>query len=278
MTHAAAGKRIGLIAGSGQFPLIFSRKAREKGYAVYVAAHLKETDPAIEPLVDGIEWIHLGQIKRLLRFFRDNRITEAAMVGAIQKTRMFTDVRPDAKALALISGMRHTHDDGLLRAFAALMEREGIRIQASTLLLPDLVATAGCWTRRKPSREQSADIELGWRLAKEIGRLDIGQCIVIAGGSVLAVEAIDGTDATIRRGARLGNGRAVVVKVCKPTQDHRFDMPAVGVQTIRTMAEVAARVLVIEAGRAVVFDRREMIELADRTGICIMARNEGGNA
>lgn len=276
MTQPAADKRIGLIAGSGQFPLIFARKAREKGYAVYAVAHLKETDPQLETLVAGIEWIHLGQVKRILKFFKGFQVTEAAMLGAIQKTRMFTDVRPDAKALALISGMRHTHDDGLLRAFAALLEREGIRIASSTLLLPELLAPPGCWTRRKPSREESVDVELGWRLAKEIGRLDIGQCIVLAAGSVLAVEAIDGTDATICRGARLGKGRAVVVKVCKPTQDDRFDMPAVGVQTIRTMAETDARVLVIEAGRAVVFDRQEMIDLADRAGICIVAKREGG--
>jgi UDP-2,3-diacylglucosamine hydrolase len=274
MTQPGAEKRIGLIAGSGQFPLIFARKAREKGYAIYVVAHLKETEPAIESLVDGIEWVHLGQIKRLLKFFKNNRITEAAMVGAIKKTRMFTDVRPDSKALALISSMRHTHDDGLLRAFASFLEREGVQIQASTLLLPELMATPGCWTRRKPSREETADVELGWRLAKEIGRLDIGQCIVLAGGSVLAVEAIDGTDATIRRGARLGNGRAIVVKVCKPTQDDRFDMPAVGAQTIQTMAEADARVLVIEAGKAVVFDRQEMIDLADQAGICILAKRE----
>jgi hypothetical protein len=277
MTSPGADRRIGLIAGSGQFPIIFSRKAREKGYAVYAVAHLKETDPAIEALVDGIEWIHLGQIKRLLKFFRSCRVTDAVMTGAIQKTRMFTDVRPDSKALALISGMRHTHDDGLLRAFAGLLEREGIRIQSSTLLLPELLATSGCWTRRKPSREESADVALGWRLAKEIGRLDIGQCVVLAGGTVLAVEAIDGTDATIRRGGRLGKGRAVVVKVCKPIQDDRFDRPAVGVQTIRSMAEAEARVLVIEAGKAVVFDRQEMIRLADRSGICILARSEDGD-
>jgi len=277
MTSPGADRRIGLIAGSGQFPIIFSRKAREKGYAVYAVAHLKETDPAIEALVDGIEWIHLGQIKRLLKFFRSCRVTDAVMTGAIQKTRMFTDVRPDSKALALISGMRHTHDDGLLRAFAGLLEREGIRIQSSTLLLPELLATSGCWTRRKPSREESADVALGWRLAKEIGRLDIGQCVVLAGGTVLAVEAIDGTDATIRRGGRLGKGRAVVVKVCKPIQDDRFDRPAVGVQTIRSMAEAEARVLVIEAGKAVVFDRQEMIRLADRSGICILAKSEDGD-
>jgi hypothetical protein len=184
---------------------------------------------------------------------------------------MFSDVRPDTKAISLIAGMRHTHDDGLLRGFVRVLEKEGIKVRASTFLLPDLLAQPGCWTKRKPSRPEQKDIELGWRLAKEIGRLDIGQCIVISGGSVLAVEAIDGTDATIMRGGQLGGGAAVVVKVCKPSQDIRFDIPAVGAQTIRTMQDVGAVVLVIEAGKAVVFDREEMINLADEFGIAIVA-------
>lgn len=266
-------KRIGLIAGSGQFPVLFSKIAREKGYAVYAVAHLKETDRALDGYVDAIEWIHLGQVKRLLKFFKQHQVAEAVMLGAIRKTRMFTDIRPDTKALALVAGMRHTHDDGILRAFASLLEREGITVASSTLLLPEMLAPPGCWTRRRPTAEEQVDIDLGCRMAKEIGKLDIGQCIVLAGGSVLAVEAIDGTDATIRRGGELGHGRAVVVKVCKPGQDSRFDIPAVGAETIRTMQEAGARVLVIEAGKAVVFDRSEMIALADQFGIVIIAGN-----
>ncbi len=268
-------KKIGLIAGSGQFPLIFSAVAKANGYDVYAVAHLKETDPALASQVAAVEWVHLGQIKRLIRFFKEHQVTEAVMMGAIKKTRMFTDIRPDTKALALVAAMRHTHDDGILRAVANLLEKEGIRIQPSTLLLPDILAAPGCWTRRQPSRDEMADIRLGWRLAKEIGRLDIGQCIVLASGSVLAVEAIDGTDATIRRGGPLGRGKAVVVKVCKPNQDLRFDIPAVGVGTIETMHNAGAKVLVMEAGRAVVFDREEMIARADRYGIAVVARQEG---
>jgi hypothetical protein len=137
--------------------------------------------------------------------------------------------------------------------------------------LPNILAQEGCWTKRKPSRTEKADIELGWKLAKEIGRLDIGQCVVVGGGSVLAVEAIDGTDATIMRGGRLGEGTAVVVKVCKPNQDIRFDIPAVGVQTIKTMHEAGAKILVVEARKAVVFDKVEMIDLANKFGISIVA-------
>ncbi len=266
--------RIGIIAGSGQFPLIFAKTARAKGFSVFVAAYASEADPAIKDYAEAVEWLHLGQLRRLIRFFKKHGVGEAVMVGAIRKTRMFTDVRPDTKAIALIAGLRHTHDDGLLSAFAGALESEGILIRSATFLLPDLLASKGCWTRRKPSRSQNADIEIGWRIAKEIGRLDVGQCVVAEGGSVLAVEAIDGTDATIRRGGGLGSGDAVVVKICKPQQDTRFDIPAIGSETIRIMAEAGAGVLAVEAEKAVVFDREEMIALADASGIAIVALDE----
>ena len=193
------------------------------------------------------------------------------MAGGIKKTKMFSNVRPDTKAISLIASLKHTHDDGLLRAFADLLEKEGIRIQSPTFLLPDLLAEKGCWTKRKPHRHEKADMKLGWKIAKEIGRLDIGQCVVISGGSILAVEAIDGTDATIKRGGKLSKGTAVVVKVCKPNQDLRFDIPAVGEQTIQTMHDAGAKVLAVEAEKTVVFDREAMISLADKYGISIVA-------
>ncbi len=264
-------EKIGLIAGSGQFPILFSKAAKSKGYQVFAVAHRSETDRALEQYVDRIEWIHLGQLKRLIKFFNTCRVAEAVMVGGIKKTRIFSDVRPDTKAIKLIKGLRHIHDDGILRSFADILDAEGIKIRASTHLLPGLLAPAGCWTKRKPGRSERADIDVGWEAAKAIGRMDIGQCVVVRRKTVLAVEAIDGTDATILRGGRLSKGKAVVVKVCKPIQDHRFDMPAVGIRTIETMRSVDARVLVVEAGRAVVFDRRAMIALADQAGIAIVA-------
>lgn len=263
--------KIGLIAGSGQFPILFSKKAKSKGFSIYAVAFHNETDPILKGHVDAIQWLHLGQLKRLIKFFHRHEVKQAVMMGAISKTRMFRDVRPDLKAMSAVFELKDTHDDGILRSFARILEDEGIKIKSSTFLMPELLAVEGCWTLRKPTRSETADIELGWKLAKEIGRLDIGQCIVVGGGSVLAVEAIDGTDATIRRGGRLGNGTAVVVKVCKPDQDKRFDVPAVGSQTIATMHESKARALAIEAGRAVVFDRQEMIALADQYDISIVA-------
>ncbi len=264
-------KRIGLIAGNGQFPILFSQAARKNGYEIYAAAYQNEAEPELASYVDGIEWLHLGQVRRLIKFFKRFDVHEAVMIGAIHKTRMFTDIKPDIKAIMLIATMKDTHDDAVLRGFAGLLEQEGVIIQPSTFLLPELLATEGCWTRRKPSKSEKTDIETGWRLAKEIGKLGIGQCIVIGQGSVLAVEAIDGTDATILRGGGLGRGNAVVVKVCKPNQDTRFDIPAVGIETIRSMKEAGVTAMAIEAGKAVVFDREAMTALADQSGITIVA-------
>ena len=264
-------KKIGLIAGNGQFPLLFAQAAQQKGWQVHAAAYRNETDPLLTQHVASLEWFYLGQLKRLIKYFRHQGVHRAVMLGGITKTRMFTNVRPDIKAIALVASMRHTHDDAILRAFAEALESEGIQIQASTFLLPELLAPPGVWTRRKPSRSENEDIRLGWKIAKEIGRLDIGQCVIVGGGSVLAVEAIEGTDAAIRRGGQLGKGQAVVVKVCKPTQDTRFDIPAVGLATIETMHAAGVKTLAIEAGNAVVFDREAMIAQADGCGVAIVA-------
>jgi len=263
--------RIGLIAGNGQFPLIFCQKAKKEGFEIIAAAYQNEADPELANYTDEIEWFYLGQVNRLIKYFKKHEISQAVIMGGVKKTRLFKDLKPDMKAVSLIVSMRHTHDDGIMRAFAELLEKNGIAVKPSTFLLPDLLAPAGCWTRRKPTRSEKDEIKLGWRVAKEIGRLDIGQCVVVGGGTILAVEAIDGTDATIKRGGDLGDGSAIVVKVIKPMQDERFDVPAIGVETIRTMIGAGARLLVIEAGKAVVFNRREMVDLADENGVAIVA-------
>lgn len=263
--------KIGLIAGNGQFPILFLKAAREKGYTVFVAAIKNETDTAVSEYAEETEWLHLGQLKRLIRFFKKHHVKEVVMLGGINKTRIFSDIKPDMKAVMLLAGMKHTHDDGVLGVFARFLEKEDVRVRSSTFLMPEILATPGCWTKTKPTRAQNEDIRTGWKLVKEIGRLDIGQCIVMGGGSVLAVEAIDGTDATIKRGGLLGKGDAIVIKVSKPNQDMRFDVPAVGLKTIETMYDAGARVLVIEAGKAVVFNRDEMVAFADSKKISILA-------
>ena len=272
MDDPMADQKIGLIAGNGQFPILFAGIARQRGFEVFTAAYVNEADPGLDRLSARIQWLHLGQVKRLIRFFKQHGIGRAVMLGGVRKTKLFTDVKPDLKAIAIMAGIRHTHDDAIMRAFADSLEKEGITIAPSTFLLPELLATPGIWSKRRPSRAERKDIALGFAVAREIGRLDIGQSVVVGGGCVLAVEAIDGTDATIERGGRLGGGQAVLVKVCKPNQDFRFDVPSVGVKTIETMRRVDVRALAIEAGKTLVFDREEMIRAADEGDIAIFCQ------
>ncbi|MBF0378611.1 MAG: UDP-2,3-diacylglucosamine diphosphatase LpxI [Desulfamplus sp.] len=264
-------KPIGLIAGGGQFPLLFAKKASEKGYKVCAAAYIKEASREIEKYVAEIEWLHLGQVGRLLKFFKKNDVNESVMLGSVKKTKIFTDIKPDFKAIAFIATKGNTHDDSILTSFADLLEKEGIAIKPSTSLLPELISPKGCWTKRKPDNSEQRDIEIGWKIAREIGKLDIGQCVVISNGTVLAVEAIDGTDETIKRGASLTDKGAVVVKLSKPQQDLRFDLPSAGAETIRIMAQYGASILVLEAGKSITFDRDKMVSLADAHKISIIA-------
>ena len=263
--------KIGLIAGGGDFPGLFAEKALQQGYEIYAAAYINEANHALADKVHSLEWFHLGQVSRLLKYFKKNGVLQAVMLGTVKKTRIFTDIKPDFKALSFISRMGQTHDDRILTAFADLLEKEGITIQSSTFLIPELVNKKGFWTKRKPSKAETSDITAGWPIAKGVGRFDIGQCIVVGNGSVLAVEAVDGTDATIRRGAGLSEGSAVVIKVAKPYQDLRFDMPCSGCGTIETMHRSGATVLALEAEKTISFDRERMIELADQYGIAIVA-------
>lgn len=263
--------KIGLIAGGGQFPILFSKKALEKGYQVYAIGFKSETDDHLQSYVKDLRWLYLGQVSKLINYFKQNEICDAVMLGSINKTNIFKDIRPDFKALSFIAKTARTHDDSVLTSFADLLLKDGIKILSSTFLLPELISPKGCWTQRKPDKAEKKDIIQGWKIAKKIGTLDIGQCIVISNGSVLAVEAIDGTDATIKRGAALSHKKgAVVVKISKPAQDLRFDLPSSGCQTIETMHESGATVLVLEAEKSISFDRREMVHLADKYNIAIL--------
>ncbi|MBN2122792.1 MAG: UDP-2,3-diacylglucosamine diphosphatase LpxI [Deltaproteobacteria bacterium] len=263
---------IGLIAGGGQFPLIVAEAARRQGLRVVAVAHHGETEPGLSERVDAIEWIRLGQLGRLIKTLKRNGVRQALMAGTIRKRRMFDHVRPDLKGLGLMSKLAVFHDDDILRAVTKELSREGIEIVPSTLHMPQLIAPQGCLTRRRPSRVEEEDIRFGWGVAKELGRLDIGQCVVVRRKTVLALEAMEGTDETILRGGALARERAVVVKVSKPNQDLRFDVPSVGINTIKVMSRVRASVLAVEAGKTLMFDREEMILLAEGEGISIVAR------
>lgn len=263
--------KIGLIAGGGQFPSLFSKKAALKGYKVYAAGFVDETESDLSKDVHDLKLLYLGQVSKLIKYFKQHGITEVVMLGSIQKANIFKNIRPDLKALSFIAKNVRTHDDSVLTAFADLLLKDGITILPSTFLLPGLLSPQGCWTKRKPDRAETKDIIQGWKIAKEIGRLDIGQCVVISNGTILAVEAIDGTDATILRGAKLSReSGAVVVKLSKPNQDLRFDLPSSGCKTIEIMAQCGAKVLAIEAEKSLSFDREQMIELANQHKISIV--------
>ncbi|MBN1906054.1 MAG: UDP-2,3-diacylglucosamine diphosphatase LpxI [Deltaproteobacteria bacterium] len=262
---------IGIIAGGGQFPLLAAEAARKRGLIVTAVAFEGEADPAIGEMAHHTEWIGLGQLGRLIKAFKKRDVNKALMAGTISKGRMFSNIKPDLKGLAFISKFAIFHDDNILRALANELLNEGIEIVSSTIYLPELLAPELCFTKRKPSAEEERDIQIGWRIAKELGRFDIGQCVIIRNRTVLALEAIDGTKATILRGGKLAGEKAVVVKVSKPDQDLRFDVPSVGLETIESMVEVKASVLVIEAGKTLVFDREKMVDLADRNKISIIS-------
>ncbi|MDE3225065.1 MAG: UDP-2,3-diacylglucosamine diphosphatase LpxI, partial [Nitrospirota bacterium] len=240
------------------------------GYKVSAVAHIGETAPELERYVDRIHWIKIGQFNKLIEALKEDGVTQAVMLGGISKTHVFTTVRPDFRALAIFSRLKHWKDDGILREFAAELEREGIQIRESTFGLTGVLMEDGVQTSRQPSEREWEDIRYGWEVAREIGLLDIGQCVVVKDRVVVAVEAVEGTDEAIRRGGALAKEGAVVVKRCKPQQDLRFDLPAAGPKTIAVMQSVKASVLVLEVGRSVLLDRVEMLAQAERAGIAVV--------
>jgi DUF1009 family protein len=268
---------IGLIAGGGQFPLLFAKAAQERKRRVIAVCHQNETQAELEQRADVACWVKLGQLGKIIRFFQEQGVRETVFCGTITKTRMFKDILPDFKGLSLWNKIDRKLDDAILRAVAGALEEEGIKVLASTCYLDHLFFPKGILGKRKPSQEQLADIRFGWRIAREIGGLDIGQCVVVREGAVLAVEAIEGTDAAILRGGQLSGSGAVVVKMKKPGQDFRFDLPATGTKTIETLASVKGSVLAVEAGQSLLFDREAMIAAANRAGIVVVGMEEDEN-
>lgn len=269
-TGLSQNGRIGLIAGNGRFPIIFSDNARKMGLHVTAVAHEGETEPELARHVDRIHWIKIGQLNKLIRAFKDDDVRQVVMLGGIKKTHVFSTVRPDFRALALATRLALWKDDDILREIAAELEREGITICESTFGLEGILVEEGCLTRRQPSKKEWEDIRYGWEVAYDIGRLDIGQCVVIKDRVVVAVEAVEGTDGAIKRGGELAKDGAVVVKRCKPQQDLRFDLPAVGPRTIEVMVSVKAAVLAVEAGKTVMLDRELLIQQAQAHGIAVV--------
>ena len=263
-------ERIGLIAGNGRFPIIFADNARRLGYAVSAIAHIGETAPELEQCVESIQWVKIGQLNKIINSFKKDKVHQAVMLGGIKKIHAFTTLRPDLRTLTLFGRLPNWNDDGILRGIAGELEREGIRILESTFGLDDILVAEGSLTKRVPTKKEWEDIRFGWNVAYDIGSLDIGQCIVVKNRTVVAVEAAEGTDETIRRGGRLAQKGAVVVKRCKPTQDLRFDLPAVGPTSLDRMIEVNASVLALEAGRTVMLDREAVLDQANAHRMAIV--------
>jgi UDP-2,3-diacylglucosamine hydrolase len=266
-------KKLGLIAGNGKFPLIFAAEAKRAGFSVIAVAHHGETDAAIETLADEVTWVYVGQLGRIIRTFQKSSVSEAVMAGGIRKVKLFGNFRPDLRGARFLAGLTSREDDVLLRGIADELAGDGIHILESTLCLPQIISAAGVLTRRAPSAKEWDDIRLGFKTAKEIGRLGIGQTVIVRNQIVLAVEAVEGTDAAIQRAGALAKSGSVVVKVSKPQQDLRFDVPAVGVDTVKQLDEINAVALAVEAGKTLMLEREELLREANRCRIAVVGVN-----
>jgi DUF1009 family protein len=260
-------QRVGLIAGNGRFPMIFARSARAEGIEVVAVAHDGETLPELSELVNRITWVKVGELGRIIHTFQQAGINQAVMAGGIRKAALLEHFAPDERGRRFLASLGSFGDDTLLRGVAAELESEGIRVVESTVFLARLLAPAGSLTARAPDDVQWRDIRYGIEVAKAIGRWDIGQSVVVKSGIVLAVEAIEGTDATIQRGGCPG---AVVVKMSKPQQDLRFDVPAVGPETVRVCVAAGVAVLALEAGKTLLLDKDDLLRQADAVALSIV--------
>ncbi|AMV17216.1 LpxI family protein [Planctomyces sp. SH-PL14] len=273
------GERVGLLAGWGAFPITFARAAREQGFSVYCFAIEGMAQEELRDVCDDIEFAGIGKLGRAIRYFRRHKITRAVMAGKVEKTVIFDPFRilkylPDLRAMHMWYryARENKKDDTILLAVIREFARDKIVFESALNFCPELLVKHGFLTKRQPTAAQWKDIRFGFEMAKEMGRLDIGQTVIVNDMAVIAVEAIEGTDSCIRRSAALcRRGGMTVVKVAKPQQDMRFDVPTVGVQTLQSMREAGARVLAIEAGMTILLDEPAVVALADKLGIVIVS-------
>ena len=262
----------GLIAGNGRFPFLVLEGARSQGIEMAVIALKEEASPELEKMTKRLHWVSLGELSKTIELMQQEGVKRAVMAGQVKHNKIFSSIRPDWKLAKLLFSLPRTNTDSLIGAVARVLEDEGILLVDSTIFLKPLLADAGVLTRRAPSVEEEADIEYGLQVARQIAGMDIGQTVVIAGRACVAVEAMEGTDETIERAGRFAQGKnLVVVKVSKPEQDMRFDVPVVGLPTVQSMKRAGATALVIDATRTLLFDREKLIHLADAEGIAIEA-------
>ena len=263
---------LGIIAGNGVYPRLLADAARKAGVKKIIAAGFTdETDPVLAQHVDLIEWMRVGQLNRLLKFFGENKVHHAIMAGQIAPKNLF-DLRPDLKALLLLGKLKERNAESIFAAIADELAKAAVELLSATTFLEDSLASPGLIAGGKLSRREEEDVDLGWKMAKEIARLDIGQTVIVKNGTVVAVEAFEGTNDAIRRGGALTREEAVMIKVAKPNQDMRFDVPVIGVETIRVAAESKLRVIALEARKTLLLERELIVDLAVRSKISIVAR------
>jgi UDP-2,3-diacylglucosamine hydrolase len=262
----------GLIAGNGRFPFLVLEGARSQGIEMAVIALKEEASPELEQVATRLHWVSLGELSKAIELMQREGVKQAVMAGQVKHYKIFSAIRPDWKLAKLLFSLPRKNTDSLIGAVAKAFEEEGIQLVDSTLFLKPLLPEAGVLTRRAPNEHEAADMEYGLVVARRLAGMDIGQTVVIADRACLAVEAMEGTDETIARAARFANGKPmVVVKVSKPLQDMRFDVPVVGLPTVKGMGEAGATALAIDASRTLLFDRIRLIETADAAGIAIQA-------
>lgn len=268
------GSTIGILAGGGQFPRLIARAARADGMRVVVAGFAGNVDPALAHEVDAFEMFRLGQLSAPLAFLKRQDVARVVLAGAINKPKVM-DLRPDTRTVLLLPRLLGKGDTNLMNAAIGELEKEGIAVMPAHLLVPSLLMPEGVLTRTRPTDEQSRDIDYGMAVAHTTGALDIGQTLVVKKEVVAAVEALEGTDACIRRGGQLAGPGAVVVKRCKPGQDERVDLPSVGLATIEVAAEAGIGCIAVEAGRALLFDRERAVQAANAAGIVLVGVQPG---
>jgi len=260
---------LGLIAGNGRFPFLVAAAGRRAGRRVVAVAIKEETDPALAGEVDEIHWVSLGQLGRCIDALKGGGVREAVMAGQVKHKQIFAGIVPDLKMMALLARLALKNTDSLIGAVADALGREGIALLSSTVLLQDQMATAGAMTGRRPSADELKDVEYGREVARALAGFDIGQTVVVKDRAAVAVEAMEGTDEAIRRAGRIAGAGCTVVKVAKPRQDVRFDVPVVGPGTVAAMGEAQARVLAVQAGATLLLDRAELLAQADRADIAV---------
>jgi DUF1009 family protein len=264
-------KKLGLIAGMGELPKALASEARSKGYSVIAIGLEPLADKSLISSVDKIKWISVGKLGKIIEYLKKSDIKEAVMAGKVPKSLLYkSKITPDLRAVKLLLTLKDRSDDSILLAIAKEFKKDGIRLLNTTDFSSHLLTPKGVLTKNVPTEAEWKDIAFGWKIAKHIGGLDIGQTVIVKNKAVMAIEAIEGTDEAIKRGGKLATEGSVVIKVSKPQQDLRFDVPVIGFDTLKAMLKVNARVLAVEAKNSIILDRDKMIRESNKAGISIV--------